>query len=107
MFSEAQNQLRDVIRRFLRDHSGSADVRRSMNSEHGFDLTLWQSACDDLGLAGIAVSDHLGGSGFGYPELCIAMEEMGRQLFCAPFFLQLCWPARRYWHLPARARNRI
>jgi alkylation response protein AidB-like acyl-CoA dehydrogenase len=40
---------------------------------------------DQLGLQGIAVPEEYEGSGYGYLELGIVFEEMGRALLCAPY----------------------
>jgi alkylation response protein AidB-like acyl-CoA dehydrogenase len=39
-----------------------------------------------LGLQGLAIPERHGGSGFGWIELAIVFEEMGRALLCAPYF---------------------
>lgn len=85
-FSNEQHQFRAALKRFLDDHSSPAQVRRAMVSDQGFDRTVWRTACEDLGVAGIRIPEHYGGAGFGYVELGIALEEMGRALCCAPFF---------------------
>jgi alkylation response protein AidB-like acyl-CoA dehydrogenase len=56
-----------------------------MATEHAFDDQLWQQASTQLALTGIHVPEHLGGAGFGPVELGIALEEMGRALFCGPY----------------------
>ena len=40
---------------------------------------------DQLGLQGLAVPEEYEGAGFGYVELGIVFEEMGRALLCAPY----------------------
>lgn len=85
-FSTEQHQFRTAVQRFLADHASPQAVRAAMASEHGIDRSAWQRACEDLGLAGIRIPERYGGAGFGYVELGIAVEELGRRLFCAPFF---------------------
>ncbi len=55
-----------------------------MASERGFDPDVWKQMAEQLGLAGLIVPEEHGGAGYGYVELLIAMEEMGRALACAP-----------------------
>ena len=86
MFTDEQNQFRDALRRFFTDVSPTSAVRRAMATERGFDPDVWRQACADLGLAGIHVPERYGGLGAGFTELGIALEEMGRALWCAPFF---------------------
>jgi alkylation response protein AidB-like acyl-CoA dehydrogenase len=82
-FTEEQEELRAVVRRFLRDTS---DVRTWMDSEEGHDPAGWRKMADQLGLPGIAVPEEYGGSGGGPVELGIVLEEMGRVLLPSPFF---------------------
>ena len=44
----------------------------------------WRRLCRELGLAGLAVPEEFGGSGFGLVELGVVFEEAGRALLCAP-----------------------
>jgi len=85
-YTEEQEQFRDIVRRFLREHSPSTAVRRQMASAHGYDPLVWQRLCNELGLSGVHVPEAFGGQGFGFVELGITLEEMGRALLCAPFF---------------------
>jgi alkylation response protein AidB-like acyl-CoA dehydrogenase len=85
-FTDEQEEFRGVVQRFLRDHSSPTAVRRLMASDTGYDPDVWARLCGDLGLAGIAVPESCGGQGFGFEELAIVLEEMGRSLLCAPFF---------------------
>ena len=82
-FTAEQEELRAVVRRFLRDR---ADVRTWMASEEGHDPAVWRQLADQLGLPGIAVPEKYGGSGGGPVELGIVLEEMGRVLLPSPFF---------------------
>ena len=85
-YSDEQAQYRAILRRFLRERAPVADVRRQMATEVGFDRVFWQQLNSELGLAGMHVPEDCGGQGFGFVELGIALEEMGRALVCAPFF---------------------
>ena len=83
---EARAELRGVVRLFLERHSAESDVRRLMTDEVGYDRAAWTVMADQLGLQGMAIPESFGGSGFGYEELCVVFEEMGRALLAAPFF---------------------
>ena len=52
----------------------------------GFDREGWKRLNQELGLTGIHIPEAYGGQGFGFGELGIVLEEMGRNLLCAPFF---------------------
>ncbi len=84
--SEDQEELRAGIRRFLEQKSPESEVRRLMETTEGYDPRVWSQMSDQLGLQGLAIPEDLGGQGFGFVELGIVLEEMGRALLCAPYF---------------------
>jgi alkylation response protein AidB-like acyl-CoA dehydrogenase len=85
-FSDEQEQLRQSVRRFLADKSPMSEVRRLMGTQPGYDPAVWAQLAQQLGLLGLAIPREYGGSGFGFAELAIVLEEMGRALFCGPYF---------------------
>ncbi len=85
-FTEDQAQFREVVSRFLQDKSTPLDVRSLMASESGYDKEVWRQLCEEVGLAGTHIPEVFGGFGFGPVELGIAAEEMGKHLYCGPFF---------------------
>jgi len=76
--------FRETLRDALTALSPSAEVRRLMATESGWDRHTWRRLCGELGLAGLAVPEAYGGSGFSAVELGVAFEEAGRTLLCAP-----------------------
>jgi alkylation response protein AidB-like acyl-CoA dehydrogenase len=86
VFSEEQEELREVVRRFLRDKSPEPEVRRLMQTAEGYDTAVWKQMAEQLGLQGLAIPEEFGGAGFGYVEVIVVLEEMGRALLCAPYF---------------------
>ncbi len=85
-FSDEQEQLRDAVRKFLEAKSPEIEVRRLMETAEGYDPAVWAQMANELGLQGLAIPEEYGGQGFGFVELGIVLEEMGRALLCAPFF---------------------
>lgn len=85
-FSEEQEQLREFVRSFLDDKSPEAAVREQMDTDQGFDRDVWNQMADQMGLQALAIPEEYGGQGFGFVELIVVLEEMGRSLLCAPFF---------------------
>jgi alkylation response protein AidB-like acyl-CoA dehydrogenase len=54
--------------------------------EHsGFDTTLWDVLCNQVGVAAIALPEHLGGAGYGASALGVVAHELGRALAPVPF----------------------
>jgi alkylation response protein AidB-like acyl-CoA dehydrogenase len=85
-FSDEQEQFRAAIRRFLTEKSPATEVRRLMDTAEGYDPEVWRQLSEQLALPGIHIPEQYGGAGFGMVELCVAVEEMGRALLCAPYF---------------------
>ena len=85
-FTDEQEELRKTVRAFLDSKSPEAAVRELMETEDGYDEAVWKQMAEQLGLQGLAIPEEFGGSGYGFVELGIVLEEMGRALFTAPFF---------------------
>ena len=85
-FGTEHDQLREAVRDFLSDKSPEAEVRRLMETEQGYDPAVWHQMAAQLGLQGLTIDEKFGGAGYGYVELLVVLEEMGRSLLCAPYF---------------------
>jgi alkylation response protein AidB-like acyl-CoA dehydrogenase len=82
-FSEEQAMLMDVAREFCRDKSPMAVVREHLETETGFDASLWEEMVA-LGWAGIALPESCGGSGMGIATVVPVVEAMGRTMLGTP-----------------------
>jgi alkylation response protein AidB-like acyl-CoA dehydrogenase len=69
--AEERVALVDAVQRLLRDKSAESDVRRTMETERGYDPELWKQLAE-MGLLGLI-------------ELELVMEEIGAALLCSPF----------------------
>jgi alkylation response protein AidB-like acyl-CoA dehydrogenase len=85
-FTEEQEELRNIVRSFMEAKSSEAAVREQMETDNGYDAAVWNQMAEQMGLQGLHIPEAYGGSGYGYVELGIVLEEMGRALLCAPFF---------------------
>ena len=85
-FTEEQEELRNIVSSFLDDKSPETDVRRLMETDEGYDPAVWAQMAEQLGLQSLIIPEEFGGQGFGYVELTVVLEEMGKALLCAPFF---------------------
>jgi isovaleryl-CoA dehydrogenase len=72
---ETADQLRASVRGFTADEI--APLAAEIDKSNEFPRQLWPKL-GDLGLHGITVEEEYGGSGLGYLEHCIAMEEISR-----------------------------
>ena len=83
-FSDDQKVLRDQARKFLSQHAAPAKVRRILEGAEPYDKELWRGMAEQ-GWPGTAIPESHGGAGFGYLELCVIAEELGRSLAPTPF----------------------
>ena len=83
--NESQEFLRDSARKFFAGECPISEVRRLMETDTAFDVTLWAKLVEQ-GYAGIIFPEELGGVGLGIVELVLLMEETGRALLPGPFF---------------------
>jgi alkylation response protein AidB-like acyl-CoA dehydrogenase len=86
IFSDEQQEFRGGVRRFLATRSPETEVRRLMATNDGYDPAVWRQMSDQLALPGLIIAEEHGGSGFGFVELIVVLEEMGGALLCAPYF---------------------
>jgi alkylation response protein AidB-like acyl-CoA dehydrogenase len=97
-FTDEQEELRSTVRAFLDSKSSEEAVREQMETDNGFDTAVWTQMAEQMGLQGLHIPEEYGGSGFGYVELGIVLEEMGRSLLCAPFFSSVVLAANALIH---------
>ena len=93
VFGAEHEELRSAIRRFLERKSPESEVRRLMETTAGYDPAVWSQMAERLGLQGLIIPEQFGGSGYGYVELIVVLEEMGRALLCAPYFASVVMAA--------------
>ena len=92
--TDAQEELRDLVRGFLADKAPREAVRRWMDSDDGYDPDLWHQMARQLGLQGLVLPERYGGAGYGLPELAVVLEELGGRLLPAPFFSTIALAAQ-------------
>src|ERR1700723_1718847 len=105
-FTSEQEEFRSVLRRFMEDRPPPTVVRRLMETESGWDRAAWREINETLGLTGVPIPEAYGGQGFGFVELGIVLEEMGRALLCAPFFASTVLAATAIMNAGTEAQKR-
>ena len=88
-FSEEQQELAATVRSLLAKRADSAAVRAAMASETGYDEPLWQTLCEQIGVAALAIPEEYDGAGFSLLESMIVLEEVGRSLAPSPLLSSL------------------
>ncbi len=82
---EAQQMLKTSAREFLETECPDSYVRDMEVDERGYTPELWQKMAEQ-GWVGLIIPEEYGGVGFGFLELSLLLEEMGRALLPGPYF---------------------
>ncbi len=77
-------ELAATVRRWVDARNTVGAARAGLELDHAVMPELWKEL-PELGWLGLAVSEDLGGSGFGLAELAIVAEELGRGAMPGPF----------------------
>src|SRR3989441_4063716 len=84
-FSQEQELLRSTARKFLENECTSGFVRARMEEPAGVTDEFWAKLAEQ-GWLGLIYPEEHGGSGLGFVDLTVLMEEMGRVVMPGPFF---------------------
>jgi alkylation response protein AidB-like acyl-CoA dehydrogenase len=87
-FSDEQNALREVARKILEAECAPDRLREIERSDERIDRRLW-SELAKANLLGAALPEAHGGSGYGFFELCVLLEEIGRTVAPVPAWATL------------------
>jgi alkylation response protein AidB-like acyl-CoA dehydrogenase len=82
--SEEQDELAAIVSSLLDKRSDSAAVRAAMESESGYDESLWQAMCEQVGVAALPIPEEYDGFGASLVETAVVLEELGRNLAPSP-----------------------
>jgi alkylation response protein AidB-like acyl-CoA dehydrogenase len=82
--SEEQQELASTVATLLDKRADSAAVRQAMTSEQGYDETLWQTMCEQIGVAALAIPEEYDGFGASLFETAVVLEEEARALLPSP-----------------------
>jgi alkylation response protein AidB-like acyl-CoA dehydrogenase len=82
--SEEQHELQRTVRRLLERSGDSSSLRKAVESEVGYDTSVWSRLAEEVGVAALAVPEAYGGAGFSVLESMLVLEELGRTLTPSP-----------------------
>jgi len=82
--TEERELLRDTVAALVEKHAPPESVREAMSSERGYDESLWQMLCEQVGAAALVVPEELGGAGGELADAAVVLEELGRALVPTP-----------------------
>ncbi len=84
-FSQEQELLRATARKFLENECTSPFVRQRMEEAEGTTPEFWSKLAEQ-GWLGLVYPEEYGGTGLGFVDLTVLLEEMGRVVMPGPFF---------------------
>jgi len=82
--TEEQDELAVIVRSLLAKRSDSAAVRKAVEFPEGYDESLWQALCEQVGVAALAVPEEYDGFGASLVETALVLEELGHNLAPSP-----------------------
>src|SRR6478736_1006262 len=96
--SEEQQELTGLAARILSDRMNLQHLKERDQSEDWFDLETWREFAK-ANLLGIALPESAGGLGLGFTDLCMVLQEVGRNVAPLPFIptiVSAAMPIARY-----------
>ncbi|MGV0162642.1 acyl-CoA dehydrogenase IpdE2 [Mycobacterium colombiense] len=82
--SEERELLRETVAALVTKHAGPAAVRAAMESDRGYDESLWRLLCEQVGAAALVIPEELGGAGGELADAAAVLQELGRALVPSP-----------------------
>ncbi|OMC16787.1 acyl-CoA dehydrogenase family protein [Mycobacterium sp. SP-6446] len=82
--SEEREMLRETVAALVTKHAEPAAVRAAMESDRGYDESLWRLLCEQVGAAALVVPEELGGAGGELADAATVLQELGRALVPSP-----------------------
>lgn len=84
--SEERQMLRETVAALVAKHAGPAAVRAALESERGYDESLWRMLCEQVGAAALVIPEELGGAGGELADAAAVLQELGRALVPSPLW---------------------
>jgi alkylation response protein AidB-like acyl-CoA dehydrogenase len=82
--SDERELLRETVAALVAKHASPAAVREAMQSERGYDESLWRLLCEQVGAAALVVPEEYGGAGGNLGDAAVVVEELGKALVPSP-----------------------
>jgi alkylation response protein AidB-like acyl-CoA dehydrogenase len=82
--TEEREMLRETVAALVTKHANPAAVRAAMESDRGYDESLWQLLCEQVGAAALVIPEELGGAGGELADAATVLQELGRALVPSP-----------------------
>ncbi|GMQ98171.1 MAG: acyl-CoA dehydrogenase family protein [Acidimicrobiia bacterium] len=86
--TEEQSMLSGTVREILETNSNLDQVRQMSLTTDAFDRGVWQKL-SEMGVIGLHVPEEYGGAGYGFEEMAVVFEELGRMVTPVPLLSSL------------------
>ena len=87
-FDDDQLAIRELAYQIFTDRATDEFLLNFSRTDDTYDEELWQTLAQQ-GLLGISAPESVGGSGLGFTELCLILEEQGRRVAPVPLYASL------------------
>lgn len=84
-FNEEQQDLQGLAKQILENEVTNERLKETEAGDTNFDRALWAKLAD-AGLLGIAIPEAHGGGGYGYLEVALVLEQVGRTVAPVPYY---------------------
>ncbi|BBY05927.1 acyl-CoA dehydrogenase IpdE2 [Mycobacterium noviomagense] len=84
MTTDERELLRETVAALVAKHAGPEAVRTAMESERGYDESLWRLLCEQVGAAALVIPEELGGASGDLGDAAVVIEELGKGLVPTP-----------------------
>jgi len=82
---EELDELSTGVRDFLAAKAGEEQLHHVVDTDAAYDDAVWAQMAEQLGLMALVLPAEHGGDGYGFAELRVVLEEMGRALLPSAF----------------------
>ena len=90
--TEDQTAIRELAAQIFTDRVTDEYLSHYTKANKTYDEKLWALVAEQ-GLLGVAIPESVGGSGLGFSELCLVLQEQGRRLAPLPLLSNLVMAA--------------
>lgn len=102
LYDETDEELRGTVRGMLAARSPWSAVLARIESPDTCDRKLWTVLAGEMGLAGLAVPEDLGGAGASWRQVAVVLEELGRAVAPVPYLGSAVLATRALLHCGER-----
>ncbi len=85
LYTDVEDELRTSVRQLLTDRAPAGALLARVETAEPYDRELWRALAVDVGCAGFAVPEKLGGAGASWREVATVAEEFGRAVAPVPY----------------------